>query len=118
MVRIMRLQFFFVLLVFLCVSCASSQLRKISADASKVQFQNQKSNLLGSCKRLERMEASARYDVVDSKKTAHDVEEDTKNKLREQAVLMGADTVVITNDDGFYPYEYKAQAIGFKCFEN
>ncbi len=108
----MRIKSFFILLVFLCVGCSTPQKRKISDAAAKVQFQNQKSTLLSSCKRLERLEAG-------SKDWIHvNVREETENQLREQAVLMGADTVVITNDDGDYLYEYRAQAIGFKCFDN
>jgi hypothetical protein len=100
----------FITLTLLLFGCATPK-RKISDDAAKVQFQSQKSTLLSSCKRLERLEASSR----DWAKV--NVREETENQLREQAVLMGADTVVITNEDGDYIYEYKAQAIGFKCFD-
>ena len=107
----MKIKIIIVGITFLIFGCVSSPKRKISDAAAKVQFQSQKSTLLSSCKRLERLEASSR----DWAKV--NVREETENQLREQAVLMGADTVVITNEDGDYIYEYKAQAIGFKCFD-
>lgn len=103
--RSMRL---LVCLVLALSGCAAA----LSPEAQRVQVHSQLSNLLGDCKKLGPISAEG------GEVWWTEQDKSAKNKLREQAAEMGADTVAITDTEMSSARKLVSmQAVALKCYE-
>ena len=105
-----------IIVLMLMTGCASTQVQPLSYQASQIHFQKQDSNLLASCRRLGPVSGFGRDTYGLFFLTEEFGFQAAMKDIRENAVRMGADTIVLTSRDGMMSSESRFLGIAYRCF--